>query len=268
MKPESVSNLILEELGLEPKNTATLLAVISENYGITKQGFYRALRQLIKNEVAVKHKQMVSLNALWLANLEKFIKTKMKNEIFVGGEFIPKKGFGVRKTFRTTIALDIYWGHLFLLLAEQMPTEPIFAYNPHEWFVYDRPESEKNLFNWIRENKRMLYLTIGKDTFLSKKFKRDSQNKNIEIAIEDFKYPIQKNIAVVGPYVIYTSYDKKMSEHIDQLLSSVDSFGQDEKRKLQEIILNHKKSTLTIEHNELLAKKIKKRFLKNFYIEK
>ncbi len=264
----TLADKIISRLSKGPADSRALVEWIIKNRMGTKQAAYRAFKKLAKKEVIVKKGTLVSINTAWLARLERFLKDS-KGENFSIATLLPKDiSRKITKTFKNTTAMDVYLGHLFLVLAEKLENEPIFLYNPHEWFIYDRPESEKNLFLWIAEKKKHFYLTIGTDTPLAREFKRKEQNKYVQIAIDE-KFAVPKNeyVVVVGDYVIHAAYDKDVSAKIDSLFRRAKEFGEAEKEELEDILVSHKKSKVTIQENKSLADRWKKRLGKNFFLK-
>lgn len=60
---------------------------VEENKKVTKQGFYKALRELIAEEVVVKNKQLVALSNLWVNKLQSFV-TQVDEQYKQSSDFI------------------------------------------------------------------------------------------------------------------------------------------------------------------------------------
>jgi hypothetical protein len=222
-------NSILNVLAEGPISGVELGARLS----ITKQGLYKALRELLKQEVVIKEGRFFTMNKAWFSRLKIFIESGEESL----GIALPEK----RKvlTFKNTHALDIYWGHLFLRIAEVYKKEPFFFLNQHNWAINERPEAELFLYKRAQKMQNKILITLSVNDERNKLFKKKYSVKNIQIAIDEkLATSDGSNVCVVGDYVIVTKLSRS------------------------------KKIKLVIEKNQRKATVWKRKFARNFNIHK
>lgn len=248
---------------------ADLLAKVSLKITTTKQGLYKALRNLLQNEIAIKEGLYYSLNKVWLVRFRDFIEEGENNL----GVCLPFQDtvLNGRKviTFKDAEALDIYWGHLYLTLKNKFKNSPFFFYNRHSWSIYERPHSETYLYKTSLKGDSKAMITLGANTLIDQKFKKDFAKNNIQITIDEkFLIPKTDHICIIDDYYILTRYDKKTMAAIDSLFNKAISFGETEIRELHRILLNCKKPKIIITKNIKKANTWRRRLAKNFVIKK
>ena len=114
-KPE-VKELIVQILAQGAIDSVELQEKVIAKKSITKQGFYKALRELVVAEVVAKNKQLVVLNNLWINKLQAFV-TSVDEQYKQNSEFIAlQEGENLLYHFRTLESLDILWMHHFFLI--------------------------------------------------------------------------------------------------------------------------------------------------------
>ncbi len=259
----SVREAILRTLASEPMDGGNLLESICKETPVSKQGLYKALRELSREEIIIKEQTLFSLNKAWLSRLKDFIEKGEENY----GWLLPAKRKVI--TFKDANSLDIYWGHLFLTLAEQYKNKQFFFFNHHSLFIHERPHSELYLFETTHRKKYKVTITLGVDTLVARQFKQRFGNNNIQITIDN-KFSIAKteNVCVIGDYVITTKYGQKTTEKIDKLFRNSLSFSEYEKNELHQILSACKNPKIIIVRNERKSNIWKRRFAKNFMIKK
>lgn len=248
---------------------ADLLAKVSLKTTTTKQGLYKALRNLLQNEIAIKEGRYYSLNKVWLTRFRDFIE-EGENNLGISLPF-QNSSINARKviTFKDAEALDIYWGHLYLSLRNKFKGSIFFFYNRHNWSIYERPHSEGYLYqSSIKEGNKVM-ITLGANTLIAQKFKKDFAKNNIQITIDGkFLVPKTDHICIIEDYFILTRYDKKTVALIDSLFDKAISFGETETRELHRILLSCKKPKIIITKNIKKANTWRRRLAKNFVIKK
>lgn len=248
---------------------ADLLAKVSLKITTTKQGLYKALRNLLQNEIVIKEGRYYSLNKVWLTRFRDFIE-ESENSLGISLPF-QSASLNGRKviTFKDAEALDIYWGHLYLSLRNKFEGSIFFFYNRHNWSIYERPHSEDYLYrSSIKEGNKVM-ITLGMNTLIAQKFKKDFAKNNIQITIDEkFIIPKTEYICIIEDYFILTRYDKKTMKLVDSLFNKAVSFGETEIRELHRILSNCKKPKIIITKNIKKANTWRRRLAKNFVIKK
>lgn len=260
---------ILGILSNGPADGVRLLVEVNKKLAVTKQGLYKALRELLRDEVIIKEKRLFTLNKVWLSRLKDFIKYSEQN-LGITLPFLETSSSGRKVvTFKNTDSLDMYWGHLFLALSEQFDDKPFFFFNHNSWFLYDRPHSEMYLYKKSLKMKNKVLITIGNNTPIAKDFKTRFTKSNIQIAAEEKNnVPATDHLCIVGDYFITTRYNKKTMSEISALFRRSSSFGEQEKAELKKILSSSKRPKMVITKNKSKADTWKRRLAKNFIIKK
>lgn len=269
--PKNVEDLIISKLRSGPTETGELIVYIQTvRPGITKQAIYKSLRILRKEEVVVQTERDIMLSDVWLAKLSDFFESVKlgygtKNPSL---DFLQlKQGERISYMFRSFEATDIFWGHAFSILSNFVSLESVFIYNPHEWFLLARPESEVFLFNNLTKNNRKLCVVSGGATELDKsvtKYFKGPSERYI-ISPDFFKKP-NYYVNLFGDFVIEVWLDKEVSTAIDKFYLETKVFDEVAKSRLLEIIRTRGRSRLVIAKNARKSAKIKRMFVKKFGI--
>lgn len=261
----SVREAILESLSKGPIDGVNLLTLVNKQSPVSKQGLYKALRELVREEVVIKDKRVFYINKAWLLRLQDFI-DKSRQTLGLSLPFLTSS-FSGRKimVFKTIESLDIFWGHLFLALAEQFPDKPFFFFNHHSWSIYTRPHSEMYLYKTSLKMKNKILITIGSNTLLDKDFENKFNKDNTQITIdENSKVPKTNHLCIIDDYVITTKYGEETMAALDRLFKKSSAI---EKNDFSKILLNSKNIKMTIIKSKQKALVWKKRLAKNFVIK-
>ncbi len=271
-KDQRIEDLIIECLVSGPQETASLLeAINAKRTGTTKQAVYKALRQLRADEVIIQTRGEVALSSLWLKKLATFTEQARLNYSMNDQpslDFLAlKNGEKIVYWFKSFEATDIFWGHAFDILLDNTPkSAPVFIYNPHEWFLLARPETETFLFNRFKAIGRKLFLIAGNrdalDIESSKYF--DNETTNYHPSPEPLFEKNNYNVNIFNDYLIEVWLDPKISNLIDQFYKKHSTLTDDAKNELLTIIKQRGRNKLVIYRNERKARKLGNMFKKVF----
>lgn len=252
------------------RSSYLLSKVLSLNM-VTKQSFYKSLRNLKRNQIVIEFNKTLSLNVIWINKLNNFV-----NEINYNYRIFPKgfeylnlsDGEKLIFEFKTIRALDDFWGQAQSLIVNfSSEHKTILSHDPHYWFYLVRKETEQSLLKEIsKENKKFL-MNIGNDTILDKKIKEDFfDSKNIRFNFEaSFDKRINFYVTAIGDYVLEIYLDKKIAEEIDWVYKN----NQNNKEVVGILLgfLDKKsKNKIIIFKNFKKAKMYKRKFEKIFFI--
>ncbi len=273
-KDPKIEDLILDVLSDGQQSTLALIDKIREKRPqTTKQAVYQALRVLKANETIVQSREEVSLSSVWLKRLADFTEKaelNYKQKERPSTNFLGlKQGEKISYTFKTFEATDMFWAHAFDVLADvTMQTSPIFLYNPHEWFLLARPESEIYLFDHTVKNGRKMFLMIGNndplDMYVSKFF--DGEKKNYYASPKALFLKNNYYLNVLDDFLIEVWLDPKVSAEIDYVYKHTKIFDENIKAKILEIIKKRGKNKLIITRNKRKADQVKRMFKEYFLI--
>ncbi len=271
-KDIKIEDLVLERLGEGPQEISDLIVFLREKRsGTTKQAVYKALRGLRAHELIVQTRGEVALSSLWLKKLSDFVQQAQLNYRIndqPSVDFLSlKNGEKITYWFKTFEATDMFWAHAFDILSDIMPlAEAIYLYNPHEWFLLARPESEIFLFNRLKSSGRKLLVMAGNRDTLDIEAGKYFDGETLRyFASPDKIFPKQNYyVNVFNDYLIEVWLDVKVSVSIDQFYKTTKILDNLAKEKLLEIIKQKGRNKLVIYRNERKASKIKNIFKKIF----
>lgn len=243
--------------------------------GTTKQAVYRVLRKLKKEEKIVVHGKQVSLNLLWLEKMNNFFSLA---RFYYSSRTMTSNGFldlgekgKIIYYFKNLKLLDAFWSHIFYMFNKILPDgQPIFIYNPHEWFAYGQPETEKVLIDDLLNKKRQTLITVSHRTTLNlelkNKFSGDFFQYNISLTRKFPKNNYYLNI--YGDYLAEAFIDPIVSKQIDDFFVKTKIFDNKAKIQLERILSQDSRHKLIISKNKNKADKYKNILKKDFYVKK
>ena len=273
---QPIERLILETL---QKGTTSTTKLIENIFAIrpktTKQGIYRVLRKLRDEEKIVIHGKSVSLNLHWIKKMNEFFSLA---QFYYSPKVASSDSFlnvtekdRIVYFFKNLNLLDSFWSHAFHMFTEiSNSKEPIFVYNPHEWFAYARQETEQTLFKTINEKTRQVLITVAHSDSLDRELKKKLRGDFIQYNIADKKIFEKPNyyFNTFGDYLIEVFIDQTISKQIDKFFKKTKFFDDKANKELLEIVSKSGKNKLIISRNKKKAEKYKKTLSKNFYIMK
>ena len=242
---------------------------VSIEKNVTKQGFYKALRELVVEEVVVKNKQTVALSNLWINKLQSFV-TEVDEQYKQSNDFIAlQEGENITYHFKTLESLDLFWMHQFFIIAKQFKDEPILFYNSHEFWSLFRYQEQSLLYRWIKSNKRKVYFVIGGTSSLDKETTSYIAPFGLEMHYSDESI-IQRNyfFTVIGEYIVSTILDTNTARAVDTLYKKYPKWNEAVANELSEILSRLRRSKVVIERNKNKAEKLRKKLMKYFVFYK
>ena len=270
---KSIENLVCILLQHGPIATTALIVQIKEQRPrTTKQGVYAALRQLRRDEIVVMHAKKASLNIRWLKQIDQF--SAIAEQHYVEGNFGRdnflnlKDGEKIAYFFSSPTETDQFWGHALVILAESSPSndEPVYLYNPHEWFLIARQESERAFIDIITKKRRFL-LTAGAKTPLDRAVANEFDGDMSQYHMLEQPLFSKNNyyFNIVGEFLIEVWIDSNIATRIEEVYRTAEKIDGAVRTKLIEIVRGKGRSRLTISRNAKKAERLKKMLRKNFY---
>lgn len=276
LKPKRIEDLIVERLAKGPLRATKLVLEIQRlRHHTTKQAVYAALRQQKAREEVVVYKGTAALNITWLNRLTRFA-TNAKLHYTSGeatGDDITNLSPGDRITyhFQNPLKADVFWTHAFYLLAEQAPhSEPVYLYNPHEWFLLARHENETEVIRTVTNQGRQFLLLAGHSTPLDKYVRQyfDGERGQYHTLPRPHFKKNNYYLNVFGNVLLEVWLDKKMSNAIDDFYQRSAAWNGEAGEHLTAILKQNRRLRITISHNKTKAEAYKKFCRKFFYIPK
>lgn len=275
-KEKSIEELVFDLLQKGSISINELIKEMNKKRGsATKQGVYRVLRKLSEEEKILIHNKNVSLNLHYLK--------KMSNFFTLAEHFYLPKNLNandflnlsdkekISYNFKKVDMLDAFWTHIFYMLNEIVDSKnPIYVYNPHEWFAYVRKDTDDAVIESNRNKSRQILLTLSHNDQLDKDFIKTMRSDTLQCNI-DIKKIFKKDnyyLSVLADYIIEVYIEEKISKEIDRFFKEVKAIGNKERELLQNIISKNGKNKLVISRDKKKADSLKKILGKDFYIKK
>lgn len=262
---ESIISLLVKG----PVDSTDLQSQIVTEKKVTKQGFYKALRELVAAEVVVKNKQLVALNNSWVNKMGNFVSTidteYQREDSFLNLE----EGESLVYHFKNLASLDVLWMHYFYIIAKKESDKEILLYNPHEFWSLFRFDKENAMYQWIGDNKRKGYSVMGSNTAMDRSTTKYISQYGIELAYEDkVSFPKNYFTSVIGDYILDTVLDMNTANAIDALYRKHAVWNKDVAKELSAILARIKRSKVVIYRNKKKAEQIRKKLMKYFVFYK
>lgn len=266
-----IKEVIISELSAGSLNSLDLNKKVLLRKDISKQGFYKALRELISEEIVTKNKQNVLLSPIWVNKLQGFINTIQQSSHRQVSSEVVSLAEGDTMIFRFKSVIDLYllWNHYFFIFCKQTEGSVIF-FNSHNFWVLIRSDIENEMYRWIRDTKKEAYSVIGHNTPLDRStsdYIRESYNINLSY---DTKPLIRDTIfpAIFGDYIMSTILDQKTVDAIHQVYLKYKAWEPAVEFEMKEIIKKMGKSKVVIERNAKKAEKLRKKLMNHFIFYK
>lgn len=261
-----INEVIVSLLSKGPVESLVLLEGTQKELSVSKQGFYKALRELLRDEVVTKHNQTVLLNTIWINRLESFVGDVQKHYLAKVSEQILSLSEGDTMTFKfkSILELDILWMHYFYMIAKQVD-EPILFNTHHEFWSLFRQDLQSQMYEWIMQNNKKTYYVIGSNTALDRETTKSHKQYGIELAYEDKpSTSLNTGYTVIGEYIFSTVLDNTTAHAIDGLYKKYTTWEPAVEEELKEIISRMRRSKVVIERNKKKAEILRKKLMKYF----
>lgn len=274
-EPKMLEEYILNYLQKGSSGTIELLEKIKVmRPKTTKQGFYQALRKLKREEVVVVYAKRATLSHIWINKMADYFRTA---ESMYASTSSPSDDFlkladgdKISYTFKNPDLTDQFWGHAFGILNNATSEyEPLYMYDPHEWFFLARHASERVLFDEVLDRGKDIYMIVGGKTPLDKYTSKEFDNKKSFYYMTEEKLFPKSNyyVNIFGDFLIEAWLDQKTEQAINEFYKTTHEWNPEAEVTLKEIIKTRGTNKLVISRNARKAEKIKRIFKKYFVIK-
>jgi len=172
---ERVDDRIVEALAERPAQTAAeLLKKVQPSIEnkLTVQGWYKALRRLIAQEVLIKTGKTYSLNTRWIRSVMRWSERAERSHLThppLPTIRLPRGRERVTYHFKNLLEMDVFWGHLLVYIAAHAKKPRVlYAYNPHFWFYLAHEQAEQEYNKGMNDFGVQTMLLIGSKSFLDR----------------------------------------------------------------------------------------------------
>lgn len=269
-KPK-VAEVIIDTLSTGQIDSLLLLEKVQAKMPVTKQGFYRALRELLADEVVTKNKQVVFLSPVWVNKMQGFLGRLNTTSTQEVSDTLLHLAEGDTMVFRFKSIVDLYllWTHYFFIFCKE--TEgPVVFFNSHNFWALIRSDIENEMYAWIKNNKKEAYSVVGYGTTLDRTTSDYVKDEyGIQLAYEDSPSIKETEFpAVFGDYVMSTVLDANTVIAIDALYKKYQKWEPAIQKELEDIISKMRRSKVVIERNKKKAERLRKKLMKYFVFYK
>ena len=273
LKPTSLDEYIIQLLQKKSLSGADLLTEIKKHRPTaTKQALYAALRKLKSDEVVVMNNMQISLSSVWVIRMAEFFQTAKymytKSVSQDDGFLNLADGEKISYSFADAHTADVFWGHAFHLFTEIFPVDrSLYIYNPHQWFIIAREESEKTLFKSISQTGRRVYVLAGArddiDVHIASEFNQENTqyHATADTVFEKRNYYIN----TIGDFIIEAYLDEEVTTRVDQFYKKTKVLNHETHKQLEELVKNSGKTKLVISRNSKKAAKLQKKIGNYFH---
>ncbi len=276
--PITIEDHILRILKTGPKTTLFLLEKLNtlfKNKKPTKQGIYKSLRKLKREQVITITNSTVALHNHFLESLEDYIQAAQHStqKSFIDDSILQlSAGERIVYHFSTVEKADIFWAHLFSLLINTLNEKtPLYTYEPHNWFILSsRKSSEHKLIKKMHRENIPFLITVGHTTPLDLIAKKEyAITPNIQYHNES-KPSLGKNnyhLNIFGDIILEIWTDKKAAEKIHAFFAEHKQLNDDSRQILESFIHLTGKTRIVISNDTKRAGLLKKKLNKYFWVK-
>lgn len=254
---------IIEALLQKEGTVADILNFLkTKNISATIQGIYKALRELITEDIVVKQKKIYGISNVWRKKIENLVSEKDPFKLSPGEQTIYR--------FKKLDHVDAFWKHTLTDIEKEYEYFPVFEFTPHQFWSYvpGRKESEQEHYEDLKNKKSEVFTYIGGTSLFDKIIKESFKNDQHQVHLDtDVSFNRRDHIFTLGSYVITTRISKSLAENVDELYENTP----DEKtleEKLAELFRKPSSVTIVIENTTQKAKKFRKKMSVYFYVSK
>lgn len=279
--PESV---ILSILATKPRiSTKELFDFFckKQKKKMTIQGFYKLIRQMLKNRILLKEGNLLLLDSFWVNKVVEFANTLQENYLqskINSASVLLEEGESKKYEFDNIADMDNFWGHGMNIVKNfytKNEHSDINAYSRHYFSVFHiaRTQSEKDAIQTFGSVNMQWFMASGSNTFLNKLVPKLIEKENYHQFIYDFENykkekgeEIEKNywVTVIGDFIFEARFPKYIFELIEKIYEEVRSLSEFDASRLNYLFQEPGNATLTISHNRKRASDIREE-VKIFY---
>lgn len=273
LKPHSIEEYIISLLQNKSFSGTELLVLIRiSRPKTTKQALYAALRKLKSSEIVVMHNMRISLSSIWVLKMTEFFQLAKhfytKNSVIEEGFLNLEDGDRISYSFKNPNLTDIFWGHAFDILSEITPTTmPIYIYNPHQWFIIARPETEKTLYKKITASGQKMYTLAGSATPIDIAIKKEFDGTLAQYHTVDGTAFEKRNyyFNIFGDFIIEAWLNESSAKKLDAVYENTQILDEAAIKRIKAVISETGEVKLTISRNAKKSTKLRKIFKQYFF---
>ncbi|MEK7601092.1 MAG: hypothetical protein AAB480_00980 [Patescibacteria group bacterium] len=265
-RTERIDDVIVGKLAERPAQTAAELFVrVRPHIGDvpTPQGWYKALRRLIAQEVLIKTGKLYSLNTRWLLSIIRLAEQAEQTHLThppLPTIRLPRGRERVTYRFKNLLEMDTFWGHLLVYIAARAKKPRVlYAYNPHFWFYLAHEQAEKEYNKGMRDLGVKTIMLIGSKSFL------DRWNANFfDNSIRAWLHPVplfkDSRVAynLLGEYFMEIKISPESAKSVDTLFAGAKSLNDVSPLALLHMLHSRQSCSITISRGATKSRQLRR----------
>lgn len=260
-KKKTINDFALEALLEGPRTVLAIQEYLRpKGESVTVQGIYKALRELISEDIIVKQKQVYSINNVWREKAASLFANRNRFKLSPGEQVVYR--------FQKLEHLDAFWKHTLADIELETKGFPVFHFTPHQFWplVPGRRESEQEYYAELDNHQIHVYTVIGGNTLADATARETLRTFYHQIFLDpSINLNRRDHISVIENYIITTRISVKLAREIDQAYETTAN-ETDLSKKFSVMFRNPGSITMIVENNRPKAKKLRKRLSADFHL--
>lgn len=250
-----LDDLVVEMLLDAPGTAAAALQEKLSGLGEqnTIQALYYTLTRLEDAGIIYKLQRRYFVRPSWLLKMK--VRAERCLQAYPENPFLLPTESKAEWKLKSLAELHSWWSNVTTTLFGDAAVREYYEWVPHVWFHLSSTGLEDQVLESHAQRSVPYYLLVGSDSYLDRSY-LDLRSR-VEGVTRFFASPPDRlrsaYISVLGAYTITITLDEKLSQHIDELFSSVRQAADFDPRQFER--LKQKKSTINflLERNEAKA---------------
>jgi len=220
------------------------------------------LRELISENIILKHGKDYFINNDWRSDIEKLITQRHR--------FILCPGEEVKYKFKKIESTDIFWKNVFGDIGDEIGKFPVFHFTPHQFWILikERSQSELDYYNELNKKSISGYTLIGGETEFDDQARKLLTSEHHHLHIDDkSNFNIRDHVSILNNYIITTRLPKSFAVAIDVLYKKCKSVAE-LAAGLEKVFKKSGNIVMIIKNSPEKARRLRKSISKDFYVEK
>src|SRR3989344_4708149 len=264
---QHIDDQIVAALSARPAQTASeLFAKVCSPLQdkLTVQGWYKALRRLMAQEVLIKTGTTYSLNTRWILSAVRLIEQAERSHLVappLSPLRLPHGHQRITSHFNNLLQMDTFWGHMLVYVASQSKRPGVlYAYNPHFWYYLAHEQSEKEYSKGMGTFGVKTRMVIGSKSFLER-----WNAQFFDQSISHWLHPVPLYGSQCAAYNYLDGYFMEIkiapqaAKKIEDLFSSVKSLDQISPLTLVSIFHAHNPCSINISKSKVRGEGLKRK---------
>ena len=265
-----LADLLVLQLAAQPNQRVQELQVSVARAGrsFSPAAVYKELAALKTHGVVVKQRDRFSLSFSWIAEVQQFVEKAQQRYRAPDylASFLPQAVGRQVWHFSSLMAADDYWNQLLLALVAESSEPRVFSWVPHPWFVLIHTAKERKLHAALSVQKKHFYTIFGGDSYLDRLAERFYHRPlhTCAFAAGPFEALRDQYIDVLGEYVLTVKLDSSLVRTIGMLFRTTHARRDVDPLRVTQLLAARSRMTVTLERNNLRARKLRRQFCEYF----